>query len=159
MERRVGTTDLRRRLTDILLAVREQRATYIVETFDRSQAALISLEEYRLFQRYMRDRDAFHAWLEDSGAGGQPAGPEASDEDLLLHLERAIEGLAALEAIPEHPSDLADVVARLEEIVQQQRQAAVPQGAFGRILERASDLGVSDLAEQHDHYLYGLDKR
>lgn len=30
--------------------------------------------------------------------------------------------------------------------------------AFQRILERATDLGVMDLAEQHDHYLYGTDK-
>ncbi|MFZ2360736.1 MAG: hypothetical protein WA040_15455 [Anaerolineae bacterium] len=34
-----------------------------------------------------------------------------------------------------------------------------PTQAFQRILERATDLGMSDLAEQHDHYLYGLDKR
>lgn len=27
-----------------------------------------------------------------------------------------------------------------------------------RILARATDLGVSDLAAQHDHYLYGTDK-
>jgi hypothetical protein len=27
--------------------------------------------------------------------------------------------------------------------------------AFQAILERATDLGVPDLAEQHDHYLYG----
>jgi hypothetical protein len=31
--------------------------------------------------------------------------------------------------------------------------------AFERILGRATDLGVSDLAEQHDHYLYGVEKR
>lgn len=30
--------------------------------------------------------------------------------------------------------------------------------AFQRILERATDLGVNDLAEQHDHYLYGIEK-
>lgn len=30
---------------------------------------------------------------------------------------------------------------------------------FRRILERARDLGVGDLAEQHDHYLYGTPKR
>lgn len=30
--------------------------------------------------------------------------------------------------------------------------------AFQRILGRATDLGVSDLAEQHDHYLYGTEK-
>ena len=31
--------------------------------------------------------------------------------------------------------------------------------AFQRILGRATDLGVSDLAEQHDHYLYGTEKQ
>jgi hypothetical protein len=30
--------------------------------------------------------------------------------------------------------------------------------AFQAILERAIDLGVPDLAEQHDHYLYGGEK-
>lgn len=30
--------------------------------------------------------------------------------------------------------------------------------AFQRILARATDLGVSDLSEQHDHYLYGTEK-
>ncbi len=30
---------------------------------------------------------------------------------------------------------------------------------FRRILERSRDLGVGDLAEQHDHYLYGTPKR
>jgi hypothetical protein len=28
-----------------------------------------------------------------------------------------------------------------------------------RLSERAMDLGVSDLAAQHDHYLYGTEKR
>ena len=31
--------------------------------------------------------------------------------------------------------------------------------AFQRILGRATDLGISDLAEQHDHYLYGTEKQ
>lgn len=31
--------------------------------------------------------------------------------------------------------------------------------SFKRILARARDLGIPDLAEQHDHYLYGLPKR
>jgi hypothetical protein len=31
--------------------------------------------------------------------------------------------------------------------------------AFQRILGRAADLGLDDLSEQHDHYLYGTDKR
>lgn len=35
----------------------------------------------------------------------------------------------------------------------------IPNRAFKQILKRAIDLGISDLAMQHDHYLYGTDKR
>jgi hypothetical protein len=52
-----------------------------------------------------------------------------------------------------------DVIARLVEAARQQRHAEAPTRAFQRILERATDLSVTDLAEQHDHYLYGVDKR
>jgi hypothetical protein len=38
-------------------------------------------------------------------------------------------------------------------------EKAIPNRAFKRILKRAMDLGISDLATQHDHYLYGTDKR
>jgi hypothetical protein len=31
--------------------------------------------------------------------------------------------------------------------------------AFGRVLEMAEDMGIEDLSEQHDHYLYGTPKR
>jgi ribosomal protein L17 len=40
---------------------------------------------------------------------------------------------------------------------QQQIQASTP--AFQNILENAVDLGVTGLAEQHDHYLHGVAKR
>ncbi len=30
---------------------------------------------------------------------------------------------------------------------------------FKKILGRAKDLGVKDLSKQHDHYLYGMEKR
>ena len=45
MARKVGATDLRQRLTDVLQAVREQRETYVIETFGRPQAAIINLDE------------------------------------------------------------------------------------------------------------------
>jgi hypothetical protein len=31
--------------------------------------------------------------------------------------------------------------------------------SFQTILDSAMNLGISDLAEQHDHYLYGIDKK
>ena len=43
--------------------------------------------------------------------------------------------------------------------MEQRIQPQSPTRAFRRIRERATDLGVKDLADQHDHYLYGVDKR
>lgn len=35
---------------------------------------------------------------------------------------------------------------------------AEEKGTFAALADMAQDLGVDDLAEQHDHYLYGVDK-
>lgn len=42
--------------------------------------------------------------------------------------------------------------------VEQAHPAPPPVSAFECILARATALGVNDLAEQHDHYLYGTPK-
>lgn len=63
MARTIGATELRRHLTDVLAEVRERREAYLIETFDRPQAALINLDEYRQFQRYREERQAFFDWL------------------------------------------------------------------------------------------------
>ncbi|HSN74687.1 MAG TPA: hypothetical protein VL334_06270 [Anaerolineae bacterium] len=57
-------------------------------------------------------------------------------------------------------TDVIELLGRLIDTTENApaRQQATTQ-AFQRILERATDLGMSDLAEQHDHYLYGVDKR
>jgi predicted transcriptional regulator len=57
-------------------------------------------------------------------------------------------------------ADLTELLNRLVKLAASQavnRQAPTP--ALRNILERATDLGVTDLSAQHDHYLYGLDKR
>lgn len=46
-----------------------------------------------------------------------------------------------------------------DEELDEEESGVVEENAFARILALATDLGVSDLAEQHDHYLYGLEKR
>lgn len=43
--------------------------------------------------------------------------------------------------------------------VEQAHPAPPPVSAFERILARATALGVNDLAEHHDHYLYGTSKQ
>ena len=51
-----------------------------------------------------------------------------------------------------------DVVEVLSRMVVLARQSQAPTRAFQRIMEHAADLGISDLAEHHDHYLYGIEK-
>lgn len=54
------------------------------------------------------------------------------------------------------------LIAQLETLKQQQDQqpATIAEGksTFATLADMAQDLGVDDLAEQHDHYLYGTDK-
>ena len=95
MERTIGTTELRQRLTDVLQTVREQRDSYVIETFDRSQAALVNLEEYRQFQRFRREREAFFEWLEGAAARNADQDRGLSDEEVLAIIEQAREEVAA----------------------------------------------------------------
>lgn len=89
MERSIGATDLRQRLTDVLLAVRERRETYIVETFGRPQAALINLDEYEQFQRFQRERETFFEWLENTAARNAEHNVGLSDEEVLAIIAQA----------------------------------------------------------------------
>ena len=54
------------------------------------------------------------------------------------------------------------LLAQIEELLQNQAQPKYviteEKGTFSALAEMAEDLGVDDLAEQHDHYLYGVDK-
>ena len=57
-------------------------------------------------------------------------------------------------------TDVVELLSRLAASATAPRAQVEPSTpAFQGILARATDLGVSDLAEQHDHYLYGTEKR
>ena len=94
MKKTIGATDLRQRLTDVLQAVRERRETYVVKTFGRPQAAIINLDEYRQFQRFREEREAFFEWLEDTAARNAQRNVGLSDEEVLALIERAREEVA-----------------------------------------------------------------
>lgn len=96
MERSMGATDLRQRLTDVLQAVREQGETYIVETFGRPQVAIINLDEYQRIQRFRREREAFFEWLEFTAARNAERNMDLSDEEVLAIIEQAREEVADL---------------------------------------------------------------
>jgi len=89
MERSIGATDLRQRLTDVLQAVRERREAYIIETFGRPQAAIISLDEYQQFQRFRQEREAFFEWLEAAATRNAERNVGLTDEEVLAIIEQA----------------------------------------------------------------------
>lgn len=77
-------------MTDVLQAVREQRATYIVETFGRSQAAIVNLEDYRDFQSYRRDRESGRDQPGQLGSGsGAVPKRELSEDEVMAIIEQA----------------------------------------------------------------------
>jgi len=94
MERSIGTTDLRQRLTDVLQVVRERRETYVIETFGRPQAAIVNLDEYRQFQRFRQERETFFEWLETTAARNAERNVGLSDEEVLAIIEQAREEVA-----------------------------------------------------------------
>ena len=95
MENRVGATDLRQHLTDVLQAVREQRETYVIETFGRPQAAIINLDEYEQFLRYQRERAAFFEWLHQAAGENAAHNAGLSEEQVQEIIAQARAQVAA----------------------------------------------------------------
>lgn len=94
MEQSIGATELRQNLTDVLQAVRERREAYIIETFGRPQAVIVNLDEYWLFQRFRREREAFFDWLEATAARNAERNVGLSNEEVLAIIEQAREEAA-----------------------------------------------------------------
>ncbi|MBI4769006.1 MAG: type II toxin-antitoxin system Phd/YefM family antitoxin [Chloroflexi bacterium] len=83
MEYRIGATDLRQQLTDVLQTVREGQATYLIETFGRPQAALIGLEDYQAYQQYRQEREAFFRWLDAAAETNARLNADLGEDELL----------------------------------------------------------------------------
>jgi prevent-host-death family protein len=94
MERQIGATDLRQKLTDILQEIRDEKVSYVVETFGRPQAALISMEEYRRFQDYLNEREQFFHWMEETSQANAAHNRGLAEAELLKMLEQAREDAA-----------------------------------------------------------------
>jgi prevent-host-death family protein len=88
MEYQIGTTDLRQKLTDVLESVREEGATYVIETFGRPQAAIVSLEEYRQFQQYWQERHEFFQQLDAIARDNAVRNADMSEEEVLALIEQ-----------------------------------------------------------------------
>lgn len=76
----IGATELRQKLTDVIQQVREENATYIVETFGRPQVVIMSLEAYRELQRAGRQARSEQKELAGSSFGLWVDRPELDDD-------------------------------------------------------------------------------
>jgi PHD/YefM family antitoxin component YafN of YafNO toxin-antitoxin module len=94
----IGATELRRRLTDVLSAVRDRREAYLIETFDRPQAALVNLDEYRQFQRYREERQAFFDWLMSAAKQNAERNRGLTEAEVQAIIEQARQAAAGAEA-------------------------------------------------------------
>jgi len=89
MEHQIGATDLRQQLTDVLQSIREERAMYVIETFGRPQAALVNLDEYRRFQQYQQEREAFFNRLDAAVDANAARNVGLSEADILALIEQS----------------------------------------------------------------------
>ena len=89
MEYQIGATDLRQKLTDVLQIVREKQAVYVIETFGRPQAALISMAEYQTYQEYRRERAAYFHWLDEAASANAELNAGLSESEVLALIDEA----------------------------------------------------------------------
>jgi hypothetical protein len=57
------------------------------------------------------------------------------------------------------PEENIDLLANERYLIRIESEPKQKKKILQRISARAKDLGISDLAAQHDHYLYGTEKR
>jgi PHD/YefM family antitoxin component YafN of YafNO toxin-antitoxin module len=77
-----------------LQAVREEQATYIINTFNRPQAVLINWEEYNQFQRFREERAAFFNWLEETAVRNAAHNKGLSESEVLAIIEQTRQEVA-----------------------------------------------------------------
>jgi len=96
MDRTIGSTELRQRLTDVLQHVREGGEAYVIETFGRPQAAIVNLEEFHRFRRFLEERHRFFDWLEGAAAHNAKRNAGLSEEEVLVLIEQARQDIASV---------------------------------------------------------------
>ena len=91
MTEAVQSTDLRRRVREVLDRVRVQRQPVIVYTYDTPQAVLIPYDEYESYQAWQARQEQRHAWLAELRAIAQEVSDRAalSDEEATVLIKEA----------------------------------------------------------------------
>lgn len=78
MAETIQSTDLRRRVREVLDRVRIEGQPVIVQTYDTPQAVLIPYEEYAAYRAWRDERMERHAWLAELRAIAEEVSARAS---------------------------------------------------------------------------------
>ena len=91
MTEAIQTTDLRRRVREVLDRVRVQRQSVVVYTYDTPQAVIIPYEEYDAYQAWQKHQKQRRAWLVELRAIAQEVSARAalSDDEAAALTEEA----------------------------------------------------------------------
>lgn len=63
MSQAIQTTDLRRRVRDVLERVRVKRETFIIKSYNTPQAVILPYDEYEAYQTWLASQQKRTAWL------------------------------------------------------------------------------------------------
>jgi prevent-host-death family protein len=77
----IQSTDLRRRVREVLDRLRREREPVIVRTYDTPQAVLIPYEEFEAYQAWQVQRRERNAWLAELRAIAEEVSARASLSD------------------------------------------------------------------------------
>jgi len=89
MEKQIGATYLRQKLTDVIQEIKEEKATYVVETFGRPQVAIVDLDQYQSFLRYQAERKEFFRELKAIAAENAERNADLTEQEVLALIDQA----------------------------------------------------------------------
>lgn len=91
MTESIQTTELRRRVREVLDRVRVQRQSVIVYTYGTPQAVIIPYDEYESYQAWQAHQRQRRAWLAELRAIAQEVSARAalSDDEVELLIDEA----------------------------------------------------------------------
>ena len=91
MTEAIQTTDLRRRVREVLDRVRVQRQSVVVYTYDTPQAVIIPYDEYEAYQAWHKHQRQRRAWLAELRAIAQEVSARAalSDDEATALIDEA----------------------------------------------------------------------
>ena len=89
----IQSTDLRRRVRDVLERVRSKRETFIVKNYNTPQAVILPYEEYEIYQAWQAAQQKRAAWMGELRriAEGVTASAALSDEKAEYLVNEAVD--------------------------------------------------------------------